>query len=128
LATIPVTCWLCAWLATPRRPLVGNEVQELVYGRLLGRQQRLVLLAIVATALVFLPLILLLPSTINPDLQDVRLAQTACHGIRPAGEPPSCYVLEPGGIWAVEEWWDGGWTPVEVLPTRPNLGPAPCTA
>jgi hypothetical protein len=32
-------------LATCHRAYVGNEVQELVYNRLVGRQQRLVLLA-----------------------------------------------------------------------------------
>ena len=53
-AAIPLTCWLCALIAAPRRPRVGNEVAELVYIRLLGRQQRLVLLAAVATAVLFI--------------------------------------------------------------------------
>src|SRR5436305_781925 len=47
LATIPVTCWLCTLIATPRRPRLGDEVAELVYSRLLGRQQLLRLFAIV---------------------------------------------------------------------------------
>jgi len=38
LIAIPLTCWLCAFVAIPRKPLPGNEVQELVYARLLGRQ------------------------------------------------------------------------------------------
>jgi len=42
LALIPLTCWLCALLAIPRKPLPGDEVQELVY-------RRLVALAVVAT-------------------------------------------------------------------------------
>jgi hypothetical protein len=38
---IPLTCWLCALLAHPHRSLPGNGVAEIVYRRLLGRQQRL---------------------------------------------------------------------------------------
>jgi hypothetical protein len=51
LIAVTLACWLCALLATPRRPLAGSEVQELVYSRLLGRHQRLVLLACAATVL-----------------------------------------------------------------------------
>jgi hypothetical protein len=50
LATIAITCWLCAGIATPHRARLGNEAEELVYVRLLGRQQRLVLLALLTTA------------------------------------------------------------------------------
>ncbi len=39
-AIIPLTCWACALLAAPRRPAFGNEVEELVYSRLLGRTAR----------------------------------------------------------------------------------------
>jgi hypothetical protein len=52
MAAIAATCWACALLAVPRRPMPGNEVAELVYSRLLGRQQRLVLAASTATAMV----------------------------------------------------------------------------
>jgi hypothetical protein len=61
LVAIPFTCWLCALVALPRRPRLGNEVEELVYTRLLGRQQRLVLLAVVASAAFLLVLLLGLP-------------------------------------------------------------------
>lgn len=50
LAAIALAWWLCALLATPRRPVSHDEGQELVYRRLVGRQQRLVACAIVATA------------------------------------------------------------------------------
>ena len=33
-----VSLWLAAFVAMPRQPLPHNEVQELVYARLLGRQ------------------------------------------------------------------------------------------
>ena len=65
---IPLTCWLCALLALPRRPRPGNEIAELVYARLLGRQQRLLLLAVVVTAMTFLAIVVHLPSSINHDL------------------------------------------------------------
>ena len=60
-AAIPLTCWLCALIAAPRRPHPGNEVAELVYIRLLGRQQWLVLLAAMATAALFIALAIALP-------------------------------------------------------------------
>lgn len=37
-AAIPLMCWLCVLVAMPHKPLPNNEVQELVYARLLGRQ------------------------------------------------------------------------------------------
>jgi hypothetical protein len=49
LALISLTCWLCALIATPRKPLPGDEVQELVYRRLVGRHHMLVALAAAAT-------------------------------------------------------------------------------
>jgi len=52
---------LCALIAAPRRPHPGNEVAELVYIRLLGRQQWLVLLAAMATAALFIALAIALP-------------------------------------------------------------------
>lgn len=48
--TAAVTLWAAALAAAPRRPRVGNEVQELVYRRLLGRQHLLVLCASAVTA------------------------------------------------------------------------------
>lgn len=49
-AAIALTCWLCALLAIPGRPVAHDEGQELVYRRLIGRQQWLVAYAILATA------------------------------------------------------------------------------
>jgi len=60
-AAIAATCWVCAIISIPRKPRVGNEVAELVYSRLLGRQDRLVLLAGTATAALLLALTLSLP-------------------------------------------------------------------
>lgn len=37
LVIIPITCWLCALLAIPRAPRRGDEVQELIHRRLVGR-------------------------------------------------------------------------------------------
>lgn len=46
---IPLTCWLCAMLAIPRKPIYGDEVAELVYRSLGRRQQLLVDLAAAVT-------------------------------------------------------------------------------
>jgi predicted MFS family arabinose efflux permease len=52
LIAIPITCWLCALLAIPRRPCPHHEMQEFTYRRLVGRQQLLVGCAIAATVIV----------------------------------------------------------------------------
>jgi hypothetical protein len=54
LIAIPVTCWLCALLAIPRRPCPHHEMQEFVYRRLIGQQQTLVGCALAATVVVAL--------------------------------------------------------------------------
>jgi hypothetical protein len=69
LIVVTLTCWACTLVASPRKPRVGDEAAELVYSRLLGRQQRLALLAFVATAALFLTVVLSLPQRVNatPD-------------------------------------------------------------
>ena len=57
LAAIALTSWLCALLATPRKPTSHQEVQELVYRRLVARQQWMVAGAVVATAVTALALL-----------------------------------------------------------------------
>jgi hypothetical protein len=75
---IPLTLWLAALVATPRRPLQDTEVTELVYVRLLGRQQRLILLAILASGVALLLAVALLPERIDPDLRGLRESQAEC--------------------------------------------------
>jgi predicted secreted protein len=56
-AAIAFTCWLCALLTIPRRPVARDEGQELVYRRLVGRQQWLVACAVLATAVAAIALL-----------------------------------------------------------------------
>jgi hypothetical protein len=116
LTAIPVTCWLCAWLARPGKPLVGNEVQELVYGRLFGRQQRLVLLALVVTGVMLFSLVITLPQRIDRDLQSVRGENAKCAALigkdetdsgRDVTAPVRCYELQAGGVWVEMEYRHG---------------------
>lgn len=58
LIAIPLTCWLCALVAIPRTPQLGEEVQELVYRRLVGRHQLLLACAVLASLVVALVLAL----------------------------------------------------------------------
>jgi hypothetical protein len=120
-ATIPLTCWLCAWLTKPRKPLRGNEVQELVYGRLLGRQQRLTVLALLLTGGMLLYRIGTLPQRADSTLQAVRGAHAECVAQlgkdesdsgrdEPASPTVQCYELEAGGGWVRKEYRRGsGW-------------------
>lgn len=115
-AAIPLTCWLCTLLATPRKPLYGNEVAELVYTRLLGRQQVLRLLAIVATAAVVLMMILTLPSRADSLSGTHQSVHVSC--MRPAGASfPTCYRRQADGMWAQETLQDDGtWTLIATVP------------
>lgn len=121
LATIPLTCWLCAWLATPGKPLRGDEVQELVYGRLLGRHQRLMPLALILTGGMLLFFVITLPQRIDSNLQSVRSAHAACVDQMGRDETGSgrdvsaaatarCFELQAGGVWVEKEYQRGfGW-------------------
>jgi len=73
LGAVVITCWICALLAAPRRPLHGNEIEELVYRRLLGRQQMLMLLALLLTGFALLALaVTARPNRVDAEMQAVR--------------------------------------------------------
>lgn len=76
LIVVTLTCWACTLVTSPRKPRIGNEAAELVYSRLLGRQQRLALLAVVATATLFLTVVLSLPQRVDatPDSSSPSLS------------------------------------------------------
>jgi len=116
-AVVPLTCWVCAWLAKPGEPLPGNEVQELVYSRLLGRQQRLVLLASVLTGAALLAIILALPGHAAADPGRVAEAGQVCTD-RPANAP-ICYTRQPYSGWRVEQWHADGTVTEKGIVSRP---------
>lgn len=92
--------WLAAFVTMPRKPLPHNEVQELVYARLLGRQHRAILLAIIVTALGFFALVFSIP--VNPAVQAIDDLSTrqVCSNVNVS--PPVCYTRQPGGAWIEE--------------------------
>lgn len=117
LAMIPLTCWLCVLIAMPRKPLPDNEVQELVYSRLLGRHQRLTLLAVSLTGAALLTFILALPS--HPTTDPLRRpAVTQVCTDRPT-RLPICYTWQPSGGWLVEQWEADGRVIPEGIEPRP---------
>lgn len=71
-AAASLTCWLCVLIVTPRKPRCGDEVQELVYTRLLGRRQLLVFFAAVITAGTLLAGILAIPVGVHADREQFR--------------------------------------------------------
>jgi hypothetical protein len=75
---IPLTCWMCALVAIPRRPRRGNEVEEFVYARLLGRSQRVALLALVVTAVAFFTFVLALPDRVDPNFSHTPSMHQVC--------------------------------------------------
>lgn len=118
VAAIPLTCWLCALVAMPRKPQWGNEVEELVYSRLLGRQQRLVMLAFGLTVAAILTFVLALPGRAATDPDRQSAVRQMCTD-RPANVP-TCYTRQPGGGWLVEQWHaDGSVTEEGIVPRPP---------
>jgi hypothetical protein len=118
---VPLTCWVCALVARPRRPHIGNEVEDFIYARLLGQQQRLTLLALLLTGGMLLCMILTLPRRTDSTLQAVRGAHAECVARLGKDEDGSardetgvatvqCYELEAGGGWVEKEYRRGsGW-------------------
>lgn len=142
LVAIIVTCWVCVCIATPRRPLLGNEVEELVYTRLHGRQQLLMLFAVAVTATGLFALALTLSGRAaappamtsaeqtlsasppvsrpiqqeNSDLARIR----GDHCIQPPNRPLTCFELQAGGIWTKRELRDGLWIEVGTAVAPPT--------
>ncbi len=117
-AAIPLTCWLCALIVRPQKPLVGNEVQEMVYARLLGRHQRLLILALIVTMIVFLTWVVTLPQRVDPDMNTVRHGHRTCD--YPSVGFPTCYVLQRDGMWSRQELEsDGTWIVVATVSSLP---------
>ncbi len=100
LIAIPGTCWLCALLAQPRQPLLGNEIEELVYRRLLGRQHRVVLLALLLTLAAFIALIAALPGQVRSDLPSETAPRQICTDAPTVR--PTCYTEQADGSWSVD--------------------------
>lgn len=95
-AAIPLTCWLCALVAAPRTPRIGDAVEARVYARLLGRSQLLWYLAIAATAVALLVAVLSLPSHALPAFTDTQTDHALC--LREATGDLMCYSLGPDGL------------------------------
>jgi hypothetical protein len=129
---VAITGWLCVLVATPRKPLPHNEVQELVYARLLGRHQRLTMLVVGMTIVMAIGLVIGhapvgLPRTNDvsgspavTDAHQLAVVPT-CTGLDDSGEVPTCYTPQAGGTWLVEQKdWEGTWQPVGMVTTLPT--------
>jgi hypothetical protein len=91
LLIVTLTCWLCTIVAIPRKPQVGDEAAELVYRRLLGRQQRLTLLACVATGALLLTFVLSLPQRVDATPDRAPLTET--HASRGCNDELLCLSM-----------------------------------
>lgn len=120
LTAVALTCWLCSLIALPRKPLPNNEVQELVYARLLGRQHLLMLLALVATAGALLTLIALArPSRIDSDFSAARRLNPPC--VQSAYDPTACATPQPGTR-VIRDMQDNGKSAVVATVPVPATG------
>jgi hypothetical protein len=109
LVSVPLALWLAAFVARPRRPLPGNEVQELVYSRLLGRYERLVLLALIVTGVMVIGVTVTLPRHLDTTLGAAHEVGMFCDDESMTGVP-SCLTWHADGSWTREELRGGsGW-------------------
>lgn len=120
VVAIPLTCWICALLAIPRRARFGNEIEELVYSRLLGRQHRIALLALLATAVAFVAFVIAIPPAMQPGRDTVSGASRVCADADSISAfRPICYDRGPGGTWVPDPMAPvSAWDPRLVIGTR----------
>jgi len=128
---VALTGWLCVLVVIPRKPLPNNEVQELVYSRLLGRHQRLTMLAAGMTIVMAITFVIMHTPASLPQTNDVLLSPSAtnahqlaivptCTGLDDSGTVPTCYTPQPGGTWLAEQKdWEGTWQRVGTVTTLP---------
>jgi hypothetical protein len=112
-----IMCWSAVLINRQRRPLPGNEVQERVYSRLLGRQQRLILLALIVTMASFFATLAGSPQRIDPSLNALRSPVRRCN--YPSIGFPICYRAQPDGTWGQEELQEGHWITVGTVSHPP---------
>jgi hypothetical protein len=102
-----VSLWVATLVAMPRRPLPGNELAELVYIRLLGRHQRVALLACAVTALAAVTLLGALTRYAATDAKEMRGEHVIC--IDQATTPTTCFREVVGGWQEEQLGTDGEW-------------------
>jgi hypothetical protein len=90
-----VSLWVAAWVAIPHKPFSANEVQALVYSRLIGRQQRLVALAIVGTAMLLITVIVGVSQSLQADA-DQAVSQAITAPINAPAPQPTIQRCNPG--------------------------------
>lgn len=108
MIVVAITCWACVAVTRPGRPLPGNEVQELIYCHLLGRHQRMALIALVATGIAAFALCASLASHAGTAVEGTGVRDEHCNGTRAA--ELTCYRALPDGGWKAEQLQaDGTW-------------------
>ena len=114
-----VTVWIAAFITMPHKPRLSNEVEELVYARLLGRQHRVLFLAIIVTALGLFALVLSMPASLAAGGKSAAPRQQMCFNT--GGSAPICHTPQPGGERLEEELQkDGTWRVVGVSSVAPH--------
>jgi hypothetical protein len=129
-----LTCWCCVPVVRPRRIHHASHGEARKYIDLLGRQRRLILLAVIWTVAALVAF-LAMPTEVSPVLRDLRRAKAACGEQTSPYDPTICYALQPGGIWVVEVYApDGSWQVIATVayPVFRSTGsctpyPASCT-
>ncbi len=122
-----MTCWFCVLIVRPRRIRLAGDGDAHRSIDLLGRQRRLILLAVICTAAALLAF-LMIPTEISPVLRDLRRAQAACGAQTSPYDPTVCYALQPGGVWVVEEYAaDGSRRVIATVPYPVFRSTGSCT-
>jgi hypothetical protein len=120
------TCWCCVLVVQPHRIHLANEHEWEAhrYTHLLGRQRRLIVLAMICTAAAVFAF-LIVPTEVSPILNDIRQARASCGEQTSPYDPTVCYALKPGGIWVVEVYGPDGSRRVDATVPRPVFPHSP---
>src|SRR5262249_45115140 len=80
LVAVVLVCWVCALIATPRRPLPNSPLDEVVSAQVRRHQQRAMAFAVSAALLALLASVLARPSSVDADAEAIRQERVAVHG------------------------------------------------
>lgn len=121
-----LTSWLCRCLVMLRTSYYGDDSEINRHMHLLGRQGRLTATAVIFTV-VALGALFIAPEGANRDLrdvQDLRRAAASCAERESVEDPPTCFAMQPGGQWVIDQRQSDGARLIIATVPRPSFQPS----
>jgi hypothetical protein len=120
VVAVTLVCWCCALIVRPHPRLLHAQSGHPVLVRRLGRQQQVLGIAVAATLVALMSVLVTLPAQPNAQLRDLRVAQATCGQAAYGVGVPTCFEMQPGGRWEeAESQGDGQWMVVATMSHLP---------